>query len=172
MYVVRCQSACCPRGRGNIRRHTSDLSFAAILGWLRSGNGYRCQEQSKSFHPLANRMPSLVLAARPSACSVPKLYRVDCDDSDTFPLLPGSVLWCYPGSPQRLKALPRQKCNIPHLHSPPRRWDDAYGVCALRHLVARPPQVKTVCVQRWLEGDMKQSAASCPTRATRQLRWR
>jgi hypothetical protein len=31
---------------------------------------------------------------------------------------------------------------------------------------------RDTCVQRWLEGDMKQSAASCPTRATRLLRWR
>lgn len=32
------------------------------------------------------------------------------------------------------------------------------------------PQIETLCAQRWLGVDMKHSAASCPTRATRQSR--
>jgi hypothetical protein len=104
-------------------------------------------------------------AACPSACSVPKrLVLIAVSDVSACCCPPREVdSWPFSGVALGM-------CGIPNSHSV--SVDATRLPSGFRVTCGEASADRDTCVQRWLEGDMKQSAASCPTAATRQLRWR
>jgi hypothetical protein len=166
-------SSVCMREAGTpdamVRVHRTQSHLICFLLLFSASGSQRAPLPGQSY-PLSNRMSSFLSPRRlPCARSVPKCFALIA--SPTLPPVVG-VLWLLLLWPHRLRAL----SMVGNAAYPsPQPLCDMFGIqgSATHQASCEASADQDSCVQRWLEGDMKQSAASCLTTATRQSsKWR